>query len=134
MQTLADVNVDKYAVMHIGHKIQHNYEMANQQLIATEEQRYLGITITKHLKWKKQIAKSCKTENRVLGFIARNFNYKTTDVKLPLYKFFIRPHLEYAVQFWSPHLHIDIYKLERVKRKDTKVNPEIRNYSNQQRI
>ena len=29
-------NIDKYAVMHIGHNnIQHNYTMANQQLIAT---------------------------------------------------------------------------------------------------
>ena len=39
-------NIDKCAVMHIGHNnIQHNYTMANQQLIATEEQRDLGITI-----------------------------------------------------------------------------------------
>ena len=35
-------NIDKCAVMHIGHNnIQHNYTMTNQQLIATEEQRYL---------------------------------------------------------------------------------------------
>ena len=38
-------NVDKCAVIHIGHNnIQQNYTMANQQLIATEEQRDLGIT------------------------------------------------------------------------------------------
>ena len=51
--------------MQIGHNnIQHNYTMANQQLIATEEQRDLVITITKDLKWQEQIEKSCKTADR----------------------------------------------------------------------
>ena len=37
--------------MHVGHNnIQNNYTMANQQLIGTEEQCDLGITITKNLK------------------------------------------------------------------------------------
>ena len=48
-------NVDKCAVMHIGHNnMQQNNTIANQQLIAAEEQRDLGITITKFLKWRKQ--------------------------------------------------------------------------------
>ena len=54
-------DIDKCAVMHIGHNnIQHNYTMANQQLIATEEQHDLGITITRDLKWQKQTKKRCK--------------------------------------------------------------------------
>ena len=54
--------VDKCEVMHIGHNnIQHNYTVANQQLIATDRQQDLGITITRHLKWQKQTKKSCKT-------------------------------------------------------------------------
>ena len=128
-------NIDKCAVMHIGHNnFQHNYTMANQQLIATEEQRNLGITITRDLKWQKHTEKSCKTANRVLGFIARNFNYKSTELMLPLYKSLVRPHLEYAVQFWSPHLRWDIYKMEKVRRKATKMIPEIQNHSYQQRL
>ena len=51
----------KQYVMHIGHyNIQYNYTMANQQLIATEEQSNLGITITRDLKWQKESEKSCK--------------------------------------------------------------------------
>ena len=77
---------DICAVLHIGHNnIQHNYTMANQQPIATEEQRNLGITITRDLKCQKQTEKSFKTSNRVLGFIARSFNYKSTELMLPLY-------------------------------------------------
>ena len=52
----------------------------------------------------------------------------------PLYKFLVRPCLEYAVQFWSPHLHKDINKMERVQRRATKIIPEIRNHSYQQRL
>ena len=41
-------NVDKCAVMHIGHKnINDNYTKSNQQLPVTEQQRDLGIIITK---------------------------------------------------------------------------------------
>ena len=87
--------------------------MANQQLIVTEEQSDLGITITRDLKWQKQTENSCKTANRVLLFIARNFNYKSTELMLPLYKSIVLPHLEYAVQSWSPHLCRDIDKMEK---------------------
>ena len=59
--------------------------MANQQLITTEEQRDVRITVTKGVKWQKQTEKTCKTANRVLGFIVRNFIYKSTELMLPLY-------------------------------------------------
>ena len=73
-------NVDKCAVMHIGHNnIQHNYKMANQQLISTGEQRDLGITITKDLKSQKRTGKRCKTANRVLGTIASNSTTKAQN-------------------------------------------------------
>ena len=74
-------NVDKCSVMHIGHNnMQSNYNMSNQQLPTTDQQRDLGIIITKDLKWQKQTEKSCKTARRVLGFIiARNFRYKTKN-------------------------------------------------------
>ena len=88
-------NVDKCSVMHIGHNnIQSNYNMSNQQMPTTDQQCDLGIIITKDLKWQKQTEKSCKTVNRVLGFIARNFRYKNKELILPLYKSLVRQHLE----------------------------------------
>ena len=105
--------------------------MANQQLIATEEQNDLGITITGDLKWQKQTEKSCKTANRVLGFIARNFN-KSTELTLPLYKSLVRPHLQYAVQFCSPHQRRALIKWKEYKEKLQKMIAEIRNHSYQQ--
>ena len=43
-------NVDKCSVMHIGHNnMQNNYNMSNQQLPTTDQQRDPGIIITKDL-------------------------------------------------------------------------------------
>ena len=69
-------NVDKCFVMHIiQNNMQSNYNMSNQQLPTTDQQRDLGIIITKDLKWQKQTEtdESCKTANRVPGFIAPQF-------------------------------------------------------------
>ena len=96
-------NVDKCSVTHIGHNnIQSNYNMSNK--------------LTKDLKWQKRTEKSCKTANRVLGFIARNFRYKIKELILPLYKSIVRPHLEGAVQFWSPHLRRGFDKMEKTEK------------------
>ena len=59
----------------------------------------------------------------MLGLIKRNFSFKNKDIVLPLYNSFVRPHLEYAVQFWSPHHVKDIAKLEGVQRRATKMIP-----------
>ena len=53
---------------------------------------------------------------------------------LPLYKSLVRPHREYAVQFWSPHIRRDIEKMERVQRRATKMMSKIRNHSYQQQL
>ena len=121
--------------MHIGHNnMKRNYNMSNQQLPTTDQQRNQGIIIAKDLKWQKQTEKSCKTANRVLGFIAHNFRYKNKELILPLYNSLVRPHLEHAVQFWSPHLRRDIDNIENIKRRATKMITEIRNHRYHQRI
>ena len=121
--------------MHIRHNnMKSNYNMSNQQLPTTDQQRDLGIIITKDLKWQKQTEKSCKTTNTVLGFIAGNFMYKNKGLILPLYKSLVWPHLEHAVEFWSPHLRRDIDEMEKIQRRASKMILEIRNHSYHQRI
>ena len=56
-----------------------------------------------------------------MGHIRRNLNRIDVAAFNILYKGYIRPHLEYAAQAWSPHLGKDVDCLERIQRKATKV-------------
>ena len=50
------------------------------------------------------------------------------------YKTYIRPHLEYCVQAWSPHLTKDVEVLEKVQRAATKLVPELRKLEYNERL
>ncbi len=67
------------------------------------------------------------------SLIKRIFSFRNKDVVLPLYNSFVRPHLEYAVQFWSPHHANDLAKLG-VQRKATKMIPSLRNKPYDERL
>ena len=40
---------------------------------------------------------------------------------LPVYKSMVRPHLDYCIQAWKPHLRKDVDRLEKVQRRATKM-------------
>merc|ERR1712148_1375 len=70
----------------------------------------------------------------MLGYIRRNFTYRNKDIIRSLYKSMVRPHLEYAVQFWCPYLAKDIAKLESVQRRATKLINSCRNKTYEERL
>ena len=53
---------------------------------------------------------------------------------LQLYKTLIRPHLEYGSVIWSPYLKKDIYLLENVQRRATKLVKEVKDLPYQDRM
>ncbi len=70
----------------------------------------------------------------MLGFKNRNFSFKNKDVLLPLYISFVRLHLEYALQFFSPPHVKDIVRLEALLQRTTKMITSLRNKSYEDRL
>ncbi len=113
----------------------YDYEMSGEKLESVHCVKVLGVTITSSLKFSQQWKDAAGKANRMLSFMKRNFSFKNKDIILPLYNSLVRPHLEYAVQFWSPHLaNKDIAKSEAVQRRATKMIPSLRNKSYEERL
>ena len=53
---------------------------------------------------------------------------------IPLYKAIVRPHFEYSIQGWRPYRKKDIDTLERIQRRATKIIPELRDLSYEERL
>ncbi len=87
-----------------------------------------------NLKFSRQCEEATGQVNIMLGFISRNFSLKNEDIILSLYISLVRPHLEYAVQFLSPHHTKYIAKLEAVQQRATKMIKSLRNKSCKERL
>ena len=80
------------------------------------------MVISEDMKAEKTAARNVKKADKVLGMTRRTFSYMNKDMLQRLIKVFIRPHLEYAQQAWSPHLKKDMISLvESVQRRATKL-------------
>ena len=108
--------------------------MQNKPLINVAKEKYLGIIVSKDLKSSQQCIEATKKAGKMLGLIGRSFEFRSRDIILRLYNSMVRPHLEYAVQFWTPHLRKDIDRVERIPRRATKLIPELRNKSYENRL
>ena len=74
-----------------------------------DEERDLGVIISRTLMSGSQCVVAAKSANRNLGMISRTFVNKDSKTMLKLYQSFGRPKLEYCVQAWRPHLYAKGY-------------------------
>jgi len=81
-----EFNVKKCKGMHVGHnKENHVYTMNGQQLDTTEEERDIGVTVSRQLKPSAQCRNAARTAQTVLGQLTRAFHYRDRHVFLRLY-------------------------------------------------
>ena len=66
--------------------------------------------------------------------LKRTFESRDPSLWKDLYAALIRPHLEYAVQTWNPHLIGDIEKHELVQRRTLKIPEGFENLSYNERL
>ncbi len=116
------LNVNKCHILYVGTRNQKfDYEMNGVNLDSVQCVKDLGVSITSNLKFSQQCKDAASKAIRMLSFINMNFSFKNKDIILPLYISLVRPHLEYAVQFWSPHHTKDIALLGAVPRRATMI-------------
>ena len=128
-------NFGKCKCLHTGHgNLNANYKMGDTVLGTTVKEKDLGITISADMKVSEQCGIAASMGNQILGLIRRNITYKGKKLIIPLYKAIVRPHLEYCIQAWRPYRKKDIYTLERIQRRATKMIPELRDLSYEERL
>ena len=100
------------------------------------KENYIAVTMNANMKVSEQCRIAASKGNQVLEMIRRNITYKEKSLIIPLYKAIVRPHLEYCIQAWSPHLRKDIYTvcLKKIQRRATKLIPELRDLTYEERL
>ncbi len=125
---LMSFNIAKCKVMHVGsgkHKSTREYTMNDEEgvlspLEVTTCERDLGVLVSSDLKLGDQCAAAAAKANWKFGVYKKAFASREKCLWQTLWKTHIRPHLEHAIQAWSPYLAKDIDVLERVQRRVSK--------------
>ena len=134
-ENIMGYNESKCKVVHYGrNNPKCNYELNGVPIEATKEQGDLGVLFDDSLSFSKHITTKTKKAKSVLGVIHKTFDYKAIPIMENLYTGLVRPHLEYAVQVWSPYLRKDIIELEKVQKRATKRIPELKGLSYERRL
>jgi len=68
------------------------------------------------------------------GWINRHFGSLNADEFKILYKIYVRPHMEFCIQAWSPYLQKDIRCLEKIQRRTTKMDHGLKNIAYDDRL
>ena len=110
------------------------YKLDNLDISNSICEKDLGVMVSRDLKPRQQCISVKNKANRVLGFISRSVSNRSANVILQLYLALVRPHLDYAVQFWSPYYRMDINSLESVQRRMTKMIHNIRHLPYEDRL
>ena len=105
-----------------------------QRLESINKEKDLGVFVSNDMKVETQCTEAAKKANRALGLVTRTFKYHNPRSFTNLYKSYVRPHLEFAVQAWSPHLKKDKRTLEKVQRRATRQIPGMEGLSYQERL
>ena len=128
-------NTSKCHVMHVGRaNPSHQYKMNGKVLTVSEEERDIGVTVTRNLKPSKQCQKAAQTAFTVLNQILKAFHYRDRHIFKGLYVQYVRPHLEFAVAAWSPWTQADTHCLERVQIRAVKAISGLKGQTYEERL
>ena len=93
----------------------------NMVLTETVQEKDLRSWISNNLKFEQQVVAAFQQAMVVLRSVKRAFIQFERETFNIVYNTYIRPHLEYCVQAWSPYYAKSILMLEKVQRRATKM-------------
>ena len=109
-------NIAKCKIVHAGRNDpKFDYSMKGDKIVEANEEKDLGVWVEASMKPGKQCATAAKSANFALSQIQRAFHYRKKSCRVPLYKTFVRPKLEFVSSAWSPWLEQDKKQLEKVQ-------------------
>ena len=87
------------------------------------------VTISADMKVSEQCGIAASKGMQIIELIRRNITHTEKKLIIHIHKTIVRLHLEYCLQAWRPYLEKDIDTVERIKRRATKMIPELRDLS-----
>lgn len=114
---LLEFNADKCVVLRIKAALDYRYSLNGVYLQEVENQKDLGITISKNLTPSIHVQDIVKKAHRKIAMFRRCFTGLDEVKVTTLYQSLVRPALEYASTVWSPYYKKDIEAIEKVQTK-----------------
>jgi hypothetical protein len=109
---------------------EYNYNLEEQNIEWTQEEKDIGVTIDSGLKFGKHISEKVNKANSMFAIIRRAFKYLNAETFMSL----VRSQLDYASSVWAPYRKKHIDKIEQVQKRATKQIPETKNLNYEERI
>ena len=132
---LVRFNADKCKHMHIGNKkVNAEYFLNHTKLTYAEYEKDIGVVIDDKLNFDKHISDKCKKANCMFALVRRTFRFLDEETFKPLYKAFVRSHLDSCSSVWAPFKSKHIEQIEKVQRHATKQLPGFKDLSYPERL
>lgn len=88
--------------------------MGSKAIENVKNEKDVGVSFDSELKFNEHISLKVNKANQAIGMIRITFTCMDPNIFIPLYKSYVRPHLEYASVIWSPTYIKDIVNIENV--------------------
>ena len=124
--------VDTWKILE--HTARNPYSIAGSVLEHVDQEKDLGVIIDSELNFEEHIYTKMKKANSIVGLISRSFDFLSPEMLRTLFIAFVRPHLEYAQDVWSPRLIKHDDAIENVQRRATRLVRGYRNRSYEDRL